>query len=82
LQGVANWIDNLTDSLMARGRAESDPAKRLEIFTQFQKHIVEQAPWIWLYNGYEYTAHQPYVDGFIPNPMDSLVSFAAVRLKR
>lgn len=82
LQGVANWIDDLTDELMARGRAESDPAKRFEIFAQFQKHIVEQAPWIWLYNGYEYTAHQPYVEGFIPNPMDSLVSLAGVRLKR
>ncbi len=82
LQGVANWIDDLTDSLMAQGRAESDPAKRLAIFTQFQKHIVEQAPWIWLYNGYEYTAHQPYVEGFIPNPTDSLMSFAAVRLNR
>ncbi|MFQ3534469.1 MAG: ABC transporter substrate-binding protein [Aggregatilineales bacterium] len=82
LQGVANWIDDLTDELMARGRAESDPAKRFEIFAQFQRHIVEQAPWIWLYNGYEYTAHQKYVDGFIPNPMDSLVSLAGVRLKR
>lgn len=82
LQGVANWIDDLTDDLMARGRVESDPSKRFEIFAQFQRHIVEQAPWIWLYNGYEYTAHQKYVDGFIPNPTDSLVSLAGVRLKR
>lgn len=82
LQGVANWIDDLTDDLMARGRVESDPSKRFEIFAQFQRHIVEQAPWIWLYNGYEYTAHQKYVEGFIPNPTDSLVSLAGVRLNR
>jgi peptide/nickel transport system substrate-binding protein len=82
LQGVANYIDDTLDSLMAQGRAESDPAKRKAIFDQFQKHLVEMAPWIWLYNGFEYTAQQKYVEGFIPNPTDSLYSLAAVILKR
>lgn len=82
LQVVANWIDDLSDSLMAQGRAEVDPAKRLEIFTQLQKHLVEQAPWIWLYNGFEYTAQQKYVEGFVPNPTDSLTSFASVKLNK
>ena len=48
----------------------------------FQKHLVEVAPWIWLYNGYEYTAQQPYVQGFVPSPTDSLVSFRQVTLER
>jgi peptide/nickel transport system substrate-binding protein len=79
---VSNYVDDTLDGLMAQGRAENDPAKRKDIFTQWQKHLVEMAPWVWLYNGYEYTAQQKYVEGFIPNPTDSLVSLAGVRLKR
>src|SRR5690606_1693974 len=66
LQGVAGYIDDTLDSLMAQGKAETDPAARYQIFADFQKHLVEMAPWIWLYNGFEYTAHQPYVQGFVP----------------
>lgn len=81
LQGVANYIDDNLDSLMAQGRAETDPQKRYDIFAEFQKHLVEVAPWIWLYNDFEYTAQQPYVTGFVPTPTDSLYSFAQVRLE-
>ncbi|HRL13097.1 MAG TPA: ABC transporter substrate-binding protein [Aggregatilineales bacterium] len=82
LQIVANYIDDTLDALMQQGRAEPDPAARYEIFAEFQKHLVEMAPWIWLYNGYEYTAQQPYVSGFQPNPTDSLYSLAWTRLDR
>ncbi|MEZ4668310.1 MAG: ABC transporter substrate-binding protein [Anaerolineae bacterium] len=81
LQKVSNYIDDTLDSLMAQGRAETDPQKRYEIFAEFQKHLVEVAPWIWLYNDFEYTAQQPYVSGFIPMPTDSLYSFSQVKLE-
>ncbi|MBX3065021.1 MAG: ABC transporter substrate-binding protein [Anaerolineae bacterium] len=81
LQVVANYIDDTLDSLMAQGRAETDPAKRYEIFAEFQKHLVEVAPWIWLYNDFEYTAQQKYVSGFVPMPTDALTSFSAVKLE-
>jgi peptide/nickel transport system substrate-binding protein len=82
LQRVANYIDDTLDELMARGRAEADPEARFEIFADFQRHLVEMAPWIWLYTGYEYTANQPYVEGFVPDPNDSLLAFRQVRLNR
>lgn len=82
LQVVTNYIDETLDSLMAAGRAEPSFENRLEIFTQFQQHLTEVSPWIWLYNGFEYTAHQPYVVGFEPNPTDSLYSFAKATLER
>jgi peptide/nickel transport system substrate-binding protein len=82
LQKVANYIDDTLDSLMAQGKAETDPAKRKAIFDQFQKHLVEMAPWIWLYTGYEYTAQQKSVSGFEPNPTDSLTSFVKVKLTK
>ncbi|MBA3868308.1 MAG: ABC transporter substrate-binding protein [Anaerolineae bacterium] len=80
LQVVTNYHDDTLDDLMAKGRAETDPKKRFDIFSDFQKHLTEVSPWIWLYNGFDYSAQQPYVKGFVPNPTDSLYSFAKVSL--
>ncbi|HML25030.1 MAG TPA: ABC transporter substrate-binding protein [Aggregatilinea sp.] len=82
LATVAGYGDETLDQLMQEGRAETDPAARLDIFTQFQKHLVEMAPWIWLYTDYEYTAQQPYVQGFVPMPTDSIYSLAQVSIER
>ncbi|MBX3080773.1 MAG: ABC transporter substrate-binding protein [Anaerolineae bacterium] len=82
LQVVTNYNDATLDDLMAKGRAETDPKARFDIFADFQKHLVEVSPWIWLYNGYEYTAQQKYVEGFVPNPTDALTSFAFVKLNK
>jgi peptide/nickel transport system substrate-binding protein len=82
LNTVAGYIDDTLDDLMAQGRSETDPQKRFDIFSQFQKHLVEMAPWVWLYTDYEYTAQQSYVTGFIPMPTDSLYSLSQVRLER
>ena len=82
LQKVANYIDDTLDELMAQGKVETDPAARYEIFANFQKHLVEMAPWLWLYTGYEYSAQQSWVSGFIPHPGDKLNSFSALTLDR
>lgn len=82
LNTVAGYIDDTLDELMAQGRAETDPEARYEIFAEFQRHITEVAPWVWLYVSPEYTAQQSYVTGFVPNPTDSLVSLSQVMLER
>jgi peptide/nickel transport system substrate-binding protein len=82
LQHVANYIDDTLDELMAAGRVEPDFETRYEIFADFQKHLVEMAPWVWLYNGYEYTAQQPYVTGYVAMPNDSLYYLHKVQLER
>jgi peptide/nickel transport system substrate-binding protein len=82
LQVVTNYHDDTLDELLAKGRAETDQKTRFDIFSDFQKHLVEAAPWVWLYNGYEYTAQQKYVEGFVANPTDSLASFATVKLNK
>jgi peptide/nickel transport system substrate-binding protein len=82
LQKVAAYIDDTLDTLMAEGKVTTDPAARFEIFAEFQRHLVEVSPWIWLYNGYEYTAQQPYVSDFVPMPTDSLISFAQIKVER
>lgn len=81
LQKVSNYIDDTLDSLMQKGREETDPAKRRAIFTEFEKHITEVSPWVWLYTGYSYTAQQKNVQGFEPTPEGSLFGLAKVSLK-
>ena len=82
LHVVAGYGDDKLDKLFADGRAETDPKARYDTFAEFQKYITEQAPWVWLYNGYNYTAQQPYVKGFVPSPTDSLLSLAQVTIER
>ncbi|MEZ4532048.1 MAG: ABC transporter substrate-binding protein [Thermomicrobiales bacterium] len=79
---VAGYIDDTLDQLMKQGQVELDPEARKEIFNQFQTHLAEVSPWIWLYTGYLYTGQQPYVVGFVPNPTGSLYSLGQVSLDR
>ena len=82
LATVAGYGDETLDRLMREGRVETDPEARFEIFAEFQRHLVEMAPWVWLYTDYEYTAQQPYVEGIVPMPTDSIYSLAKVTLER
>jgi len=79
---VAGYIDDTLDDLMKRGQVELDPAARKEIFNQFQIHLTEMSPWIWLYTGFLYTGQTPAVEGFVPNPTGSLYSLGQVTLTR
>ncbi|QEE20083.1 ABC transporter substrate-binding protein [Youhaiella tibetensis] len=80
LQKVSNYIDDTLDSLMKQGRTETDPAKRKEIFAQFEKHLAEVSPWIWLSTSYNYTAQQKTVHGFVPTPTGTLFGLTKVTL--
>jgi peptide/nickel transport system substrate-binding protein len=78
---VSNYVDDTLDSLMQQGRAETDPAKRKAIFADFEKHIAEVSPWIWLYTANGYTAAQKNIEGFVPTPIGSLFGLAKVSIK-
>ncbi|WP_375552457.1 ABC transporter substrate-binding protein [Rhodophyticola porphyridii] len=80
LQGVANYIDDTLDSLMAEGRTETDEAARREIFARFESHLAEMAPWVWLFTGNTYTAQRDGVDGFEPSPTGSLFGLVDVTI--
>jgi peptide/nickel transport system substrate-binding protein len=72
LNKVAAYRDETLDKLMADGQKEVDPQKRVEIYQQLEKHLVEQAPWVWLYVGYEYRAMQDSVKGYVATPLNSI----------
>jgi peptide/nickel transport system substrate-binding protein len=79
---VAGYEDDTLDSLMKAGQTETDPAKRYEIFAEFQKHLAEVCPWIWLYTQYNYTAQQSYVTDFTPTPDGYLFYLSQTKLNR
>jgi peptide/nickel transport system substrate-binding protein len=49
---------------MEAGRIETDMAKRKEIYDQIQKIIIDDVPYIYLYNPAKVHAWQPYVRGY------------------
>ena len=81
-QETAGYLDDTLDQLMKAGQAETDEAARYEIFAEFQQHLAETSPWIWLYSGYTYTAAQPYVTGWTPNASDALYFLSAVQVDK
>ncbi|UWQ95301.1 ABC transporter substrate-binding protein [Rhodobacteraceae bacterium M385] len=80
LQGVANYIDDTLDTLMNEGRAETDEAARAEIFGNFESHLAEMSPWIWLFTGNTYTAQTEGVSGFVSSPTGTLFGLVDVTL--
>ncbi|SMQ85358.1 peptide/nickel transport system substrate-binding protein [Devosia lucknowensis] len=78
---VSNFTDDELDSLMKQGQAETDPAKRVEIFHAFENRLVEQAPWLWLSTGYNYTAQLKTVKGFESSPTGTLFGLTKVSVE-
>lgn len=78
---VSHFVDDELDTLMKQGQAETDPAKRVEIFHKFENHLVEQAPWLWLSTAYSYTAQLKTVSGFESSPTGTLFGLAKVTVK-
>ena len=77
---VSNFVDDTLDSLMAQGQAETDPAKRKVIFQQFESHLAEMAPWVWLSTSFGYTAESKAVQGFVANPTGTLFGLSKVTI--
>jgi len=50
--------------LLEQARVEQDPAKRTTLYRQAERIIVNEAPWIPLTHGIQYTLVKPYVKGF------------------
>lgn len=78
LNDVATYSDPELDELFASGKAETDPDARAEIYAQISEHLLEAAPWAWVFTGFEYRVLQSGVEGFVPMPTGSLKSLRAV----
>ena len=64
LHYVATHGSDELDELIDTGRMTEDPDERQAIYAELSETLVEEAPWTWLYTGYEYRVVQPEVEGF------------------
>jgi len=78
---VSNFVDDDLDSLLKQGQAETDPAKRADIFHKFEQHLVEMSPWIWLSTSYSYTAQLKTVSGFEGSPTGTLFALSKATIQ-
>jgi peptide/nickel transport system substrate-binding protein len=72
LNKVAAYSDQTLDDLLLKGQKEIDPQKRIGVYQDFEKHLVDAAPWVWLYVGYEYRAMQENVKDYVATPLVSI----------
>ena len=62
------FANDEVDSLLDQAREETDPDVRLQLYTEAQEIIHEEAPWIFLWEGEDaYVIHNS-VNGFYPHP--------------
>jgi peptide/nickel transport system substrate-binding protein len=62
------------DELLDEGRLAQDPAERRDIYAQINQQIVDDAPYIYLYNPLNINAYRPYVEGYQARP-DQAIRF-------
>ena len=79
-ENVAGLTSPELDELFAQGLAETDPEARVPIYAEISRILLEESPWVWLYQSYRYQVLSPDVEGFVPNPTDPLASLREVTL--
>jgi ABC-type transport system substrate-binding protein len=57
------------DALLAQAARQTDMKQRYAIYDEAQKIIVSDAPWVFLYYPVAYVIRQPWVHGYVLNPM-------------
>ena len=73
LNKVAAYSSPKLDDLFKQGRTEPDVSKRKAIYKQISEELEQNAPWVWLFTGYNYNVTTKKVHGFIPLSTGSLI---------
>jgi peptide/nickel transport system substrate-binding protein len=72
LNKVAGYSSPKLDQLFAAGKATTDQTQREQIYAQVSAELENNAPWIWMFTGFTYTATTNQVKGFVPMANGSL----------
>jgi ABC-type transport system substrate-binding protein len=57
------------DALLAEAAPLTDHKRRYALYNQAEELVVADAPWVFLYNPVAYVIRQPWVNGYVLNPM-------------
>lgn len=63
-----NYSNPEIDRLLEEARVEQDHEKRMQMYQEIERMIVEDAPWISLFHNTEYWLTKPYVKGMVYPP--------------
>ena len=58
--------DDEVDAMLEEARLELDPVKRVDLYRQVERLLVERAVWIPLFYGQQNRVVKPYVEGYVP----------------
>jgi ABC-type transport system substrate-binding protein len=56
------------DQTIDQARAMVDPAKRIALYQNAEKAIIDDMPWVFLWHTVSYSVHQPWVMGSVHHP--------------
>jgi peptide/nickel transport system substrate-binding protein len=73
LNKVAAYSSSTLDTLFQQGRTEPDVTKRKAIYKQISEQLEQNAPWVWMFTGYNYNVETTKVHGFTPMSNGSLI---------
>ncbi|MCL2006883.1 MAG: ABC transporter substrate-binding protein [Treponema sp.] len=59
------------DTLLEQGRYETNPTRRLEYYTEVQRIIRDEAPWVFVLQNEFLMATKPNIRGFVINPLST-----------
>lgn len=66
LNKVAGFSSPKLDELFKKGKETTEAADRKKIYADISRELEDQAPWVWLFTGYVYTASNVKVQGYTP----------------
>jgi peptide/nickel transport system substrate-binding protein len=72
LNKVAAYGSPQLDQLFASGRTETDAARRKATYKQISEDLEQNAPWVWLFTGFNYNVMASRVHNFTPMANGSL----------
>ena len=65
LDNHTRYASSVVDSLLEEARVEPDPDRRVELYREAERTIIEDAPCIPLWHSEEYILTRPYVEGAV-----------------
>lgn len=68
-QNRAFYSNPKVNKLLNEALTESNRPKRLKMYQEAEKIIVDDAPWVFLHHTERYVVHQPWVTGYTIHPM-------------
>jgi len=69
-QNLGGFGERELDAMLELARVEPDVMKRLDLYQQAQKRIVDDAPVLFTTHPLSFVLVKPYVKGYVPTPID------------